>query len=242
MVPVVGGIQDAAGDDFQGILGPLVDDVHANLAALVPEVPTGVARSGFHAGGNRTGLGPRRELDPGSDREGLLGSKITHVVQLDRGAGLDGERLGGQLAVFPGEAVLQVDRPRLAGDGQVDVVALFLIQRCVEGQPGRGKAGREVLGLDLGEPLIKVSPGIVLAGGRLLLILCDLFRDHRITGTVLGFRNRDDRRGVVDVAVHGPLRGVVEKSRQGVKVLRRDRIELVVVTDGTTGGQAHPDG
>ena len=53
-------------------------------------------------------------------------------------------------------------------------------------------------------------------------------------------RHLNDRRRVGDVPVHRGLRRVVEERGHTVKFALRDRVELVVVADGATGGQAHP--
>ncbi len=59
--------------------------------------------------------------------------------------------------------------------------------------------------------------------------------------TPISARATDNRRCVGNVAVHGLLGRVSEKRCQGVEVLRRDGVKLVVMAGGTTDGQAQPN-
>ena len=43
----------------------------------------------------------------------------------------------------------------------------------------------------------------------------------------------------MNIAIHGPLGGVVEKRRHGVKIFRADRIKFVVMTHRAASGQPH---
>jgi len=61
-------------------------------------------------------------------------------------------------------------------------------------------------------------------------------------GAVLGPGGKDVWWVVSLVPVHGIHGGVAEVGGEGVEVLLRDRIKLVIVACGTSGGEAKPDG
>ena len=68
------------------------------------------------------------------------------------------------------------------------------------------------------------------------------FRWQRIKpGAILHHRHHHDGGRVFDVTVHRILCRVVEERGQLVELPLRQRIKLVVVTDGTASGDPHPD-
>ena len=54
-------------------------------------------------------------------------------------------------------------------------------------------------------------------------------------------RYRNHRRRILDIAIHGPLGGVIHERGQAVELALGQRVELVVVANGTVGGQSEPD-
>ena len=74
------------------------------------------------------------------------------------------------------------------------------------------------------------------------LAVGDLGVERAPARAVLGrFGNEDDRRRVLDVAVHRALRRVIEEGRHLVELALRERVELVVVAHRAAGRQAEPD-
>ena len=193
-----------------------------------------------HAGRDRVEGVIGGRLQPAAHREGLVVLKVAGRGELGRlaverdgrpagRASLPGDLLGQrQIGLFAQEI-----RPGLRalalGEGQRD-------QRRVGGQHrpnGLGRGGRE----ERLEGRLGTSPAVRdgAFGDRQLPL------ELGQPGAILLFGDGQDRRRVLDVAVPRSLCGVVEEGREGIKVLGRDRVELVVVANGTADGQPHPD-
>ena len=102
----------------------------------------------------------------------------------------------------------------------------------------------EVFGVRRGEPLVELGAAPRgLRGARPALRAGELAAAARPSAAgPRRLRHDDDRRRVLDVAVHRRLRRVVEERRQRVELALRERVELVVVADRAAGrsGPARP--
>ena len=167
---LVGGVDGIArGRDLDGVIGPLADDVDAEVAAGLEEVPALRALRVIHARDDRARAFDLVGLDPGAGGEGLLGAEVTGLAEDEVGAFLeDGSRTG--LAVLhPGD--------RLAGGGRAGGQAFAFVQ----GEAGDEVLGRdvgvEVGGLGLGEPLFEERRAELTGRGDLLVALGDFARE-----------------------------------------------------------------
>ena len=215
--------------------------MHRDPAVFHPHVPAAVLLRLVHAGYHGAARAAAGWPQPEGDAERLVAFEVAATRQLgrpavqhDRGRSARpclpcrgcGEREVGLLA----EEGCVRRRSRAFGKGQVH-------QRRLPGEHRGDRIGREGL-----------HPRIELGSGGLRARLDGGFRgrdlafERREPQPVLGRRHREDRRRVPDVAVHRLLRRVVEEGGEFVELALRQRIELVVVADGTAGRQPHPDG
>src|SRR5581483_9246692 len=86
-------LQGRPGRHLEGVVGPLVDDVHADAVVLKPQVPAAEGVAVLHAGDGGAGGAAARELHPGADGERLVLLEVTDLRDLERRPGLDGDAL-----------------------------------------------------------------------------------------------------------------------------------------------------
>ena len=77
------GLSGAVGDDLEGVVGPLVDDVGGDLAAFDPEVPAPVVVAVVHPRDDRAAEVALDGLDPGPVGERLVLLEVAGVGQLE---------------------------------------------------------------------------------------------------------------------------------------------------------------
>ena len=232
MVGRVDGI--ARGDHLDRVVGPLADDVDAEVAAGLEEVPALGALRVVHPSDDRTGAFDLVGLDPGGGGECLLGAEVAGGAD-DEMRTLLKDRCWTDLAgLVPGHG--------LACGGRTggDAVAF------VEGEPGDERLGGnvrvEVGGLGRREPLLEKRRAELTGRGDLFVTLGDFAREGVPARTVGVGREVEHRAlAVLHVAIESALGGVPEEGGHRVEVLLRERVEFMVVALGAVGGQAEID-
>src|SRR5262249_32952660 len=97
-------------DDLEGVVRPGADDVRAGPIAFEPQVPAAMRLRVVHAGHDGARLAAADDLDPGGGAEGLVLLEVAGLRNLQGRSVLDGETLGRQFPVNPGEARIQLHR------------------------------------------------------------------------------------------------------------------------------------
>ena len=219
----------------------MVDEVRPGAIVLHPKVPAAVVVAVVHAGHDRAKAHRARQLDPGAVGELLLAIEIARVGDFERHLGLGGESFIGDFTGIPSGIGSQGHNARHRAHQYCHIAPFAFTQRGVKAKPLLGRfGGNRVFGRP-GEPLVEAGPRGLLLRGNLLLGVRDAAFERIPKLAVVGrARHEDHRRRVLHVAIQGRLRRVVEERRQAIKLLLRQRIELVIMADRTAGRQAHP--
>ena len=234
------GLELIRGDDLERIVGIVMDQVHPDPPTVDGDVPAPVCIRDIHPGDHRVARIVGGRADPERRTEALVMFEIAAGREFP---GLAIEEQGGRAA----RARLPSGRGRerqialLAGNLHAGRAAGPLEQWQVDHRRVLWKRPGHDLGRDLLHPGLELRLCRLPAGSDDLLRRRDGLLQFGEPRPVLRLRHRKDRRGVVHVAVHRRLGRVVEKGGEFVKLLLRERIELVVVADGAACRQSHPD-
>ena len=215
--------------------------MHAHPAALHPDIPALIGLGVVHAGDDGIGAVVGRRPQPERHAKRLVVLEVAGAGDL-RSSAVEQRRRCAIRSWLPGrrgrewQVALLADelhegtRPLPFGERQIDERRVLRERLGHDRHVGLPDPGLE---LGLGVFLSRIDRG--LGDGNLLL-------EHAKAGPVSRLGHRQDRRCVVDVAVHHVLRGVIEEGRELVELLLRERIKLVVVAHGAAGSEAEPHG
>ena len=184
-----------------------------------------------HAGDECLGAGHGSGAEPATDGEGLFGIEVADLTEVEVRAFLDGD--GAAMAAF-----LNPGGGRAVDLGLRRDTGAF-VQREATKKTLRGDVLIEVGWLELSEPNVEVLNGCVAEVARLFLGGFNLLRE-RVPARTVGVARQGEHgpTTVFHVAVEAGLGRVAEEGGQRVEVLRRERIELMVMALGAISGQA----
>ena len=194
------------------VVGPLADDVDAEVAAGLEEVPALGALRVVHPSDDRTGAFDLVGLDPGGGGECLLGAEVAGGADDEMRTLLEDWRRTDLAGLVPGHGLA------CGGGAGWDALAF------VEGEAGDESLGRDVCikvgGLGRREPLLEKRRAELAGRGDLFVALGDLGGQDVPARTVgVGREVEHWALAVLHVAIEAALGGVPEEGRHRVEVL-----------------------
>ena len=229
------------GNDLEGVVGIVIDEVGPEVRALLPEIPATVLPGRIHASEDRA-IDATRRTDPGTVAEGLIDLEVGEVTEVKGAAPLDAGS-GTDLALgIPGEEALGLKGFFLSLDRAFHLIAQSFVERDMHEKAFPGLGFGQLIRVGGGSPLFKVGFCFRSPVFKPGLGLRDLLVERLPFLPVLVEGNLDDRSASIGgVAVHCTLGGVSEEGCHGVVVLCGEGIKLVIVALGTVGGQTKVD-